>query len=64
MLAGRNVACTVVIYPNLSEGAASVGGQLHGDKQCPFNDVISSGRVWRKVPESDARSVWRALARD
>ena len=44
-------------YPNLSEGADRVGGQLHGDKECPFSGVTRSGRVWRKVPESDARSV-------
>ena len=44
-------------YPNLSEGADRVGGQLHGDKECPFSGVTKSGRVWRKVPESDARSV-------
>ena len=24
-------------YPNLSEGADSVGGQLRGNKECPFN---------------------------
>ena len=43
----------------LSECADSVGGQLRrGNKECPaFSDVINSGRVWRKVPESDARSV-------
>ena len=35
----------------------SVAGQLHGDKECPFSGVTKSGRVWRKVPESDARSV-------
>ena len=29
---------------------------LYGDKECPFSGVTSSGRVWRKVPESDARS--------
>ena len=34
-----------------------VAGQLRGDKECPFSDVTKSGRVWRKVPESDARSV-------
>ena len=34
-----------------------VGGQLHGDKECSFSGVTKSGRVWRKVPESDARSV-------
>ena len=27
-------------YPNLSEGADRVGGQLRGDKECPFRDVI------------------------
>ena len=44
-------------YPNLSEGADRVGGQLRGDNECPFSGVTESGRVWRKVPESDARSV-------
>ena len=39
-------------YPNLSEGADNVGGQLRGDKEFPFG-----GTVCRKVPESDARSV-------
>ena len=34
-----------------------VAGQLRGDKECPFSGVTKSGRVWRKVPESDARSV-------
>ena len=44
-------------YPNLSEGADRVGGQLRGDNECPFSGVTKSVRVWRKVPESDARSV-------
>ena len=44
-------------YPNLSEGADRVGGQLRGDEECPFSGVTKSGRVWRKVLESDARSV-------
>ena len=44
-------------YPNISEGADSVGGQLYGDKECPFSDGTSSGRAWRKVRESDAGSV-------
>ena len=43
-------------YPNLSEGADCVGGQMHRDKECPFSGVTKSGRVWRKVPESDAWS--------
>ena len=44
-------------YQNLSEGADRVGGQLRGDKQCPFSGVTKSGTFWRKEPESDARSV-------
>ena len=44
-------------YPNLSEGADRVGGQLRGDKECPFGGVTKSGRVWRKVPESNAQRV-------
>ena len=44
-------------YPNLLEGTDHVGGQLHGDKEGPFSSVTKSGRVWRKVPVSDARSV-------
>ena len=46
-------------YPNLSEGADRVAGQLRRDKECPFNGVTKSGRVWRKVPEIGARSVVR-----
>ena len=37
--------------------ADRVAGQLRGDKECPFRGVTKSGRVWRKVHESDARSV-------
>ena len=47
-------------YPNLSEGADRVGGQLRGDKElseCVFSGVTKSGRVWKKMPESDARNV-------
>ena len=48
-------------YADFSEGADRVGGQLRGDKEYPFSGVTKSGRVWRKVPESDARSVAAAL---
>ena len=48
-------------YPNISEGADRVAGQLRGDKECPFCGVTKSGRVWRKVPESGARSVGSTL---
>ena len=33
---------------------AHVSGQLRGDKECPFSGV-TTGRVWRKVPEIDPR---------
>jgi len=42
-------------YSNLSEGVDRVGGELRGDKECPFSGVTKSDRVWRKVPESHAR---------
>ena len=45
----------------MAEGADRASGQLHGDKECPFGSVTKSGRVWRKVPESDARSVVRCM---
>ena len=32
-------------YPNLSEGADCVGGQLRGDKEYPFSGVTKSGRL-------------------
>ena len=49
-------------YPNLSEGADRVAGQLRGGKDCPSSGVTKSGRVWRKVPESDALSVGFCLS--
>ena len=59
----RYVASTVLIeYPSISEGAGSVGGQLRGDKECPFSGVTKSGTVWRKVPESDEHSEGVILA--
>ena len=50
---GRYVASTILLVPKLSE----VDGQLRGDEECPLSGVTRSGGVWRKVPESDARSV-------
>ena len=54
------VVFTVIYqYPNLLEGADSVGRQLRGDKECnEGSGITNSDRVWRNmVPESDARSV-------
>ena len=31
-------------------------------KECPFSGVTKSGRVWRKVPESDAWSLTTTMA--
>ena len=51
-------------YPDLLEGADCVGGQLHGDKECPSSGVTSFGRVGRNGPKSDARSVPESAARN
>ena len=56
---GHCVASTVLLVP--SESVDRVGGQLCGGKECPFNGISSSGRVWRKVLESDAGSVCSAM---
>ena len=53
----RALGCFHSLCPNLLEGADHVGGQLHGDKECPFSGVTKSIIVWRKVPESSARRV-------
>ena len=37
-----------------------VGGQPREDGERPLSGVTNSGTVWRKVPESDARSVGSA----
>ena len=55
---GQYAISTVLLVPKgLLEGADCIGGQLHGDKECLFSGITNSGRVWRKVPESDAGSV-------
>ena len=50
-------------YLQLSESANTntIGGQLRGNKERHFSGLTSSGRVWRKKPESDARSVKMVL---
>ena len=58
---GQYVTSTVLSVPKSLEGADRVGGQLRGDKECPFSGVTNSGRVWRNVPESDVRSVGQCL---
>ena len=35
----------------------NIGDQLCRDKECPFSGITISGRVWRKVLESNAQSV-------
>ena len=36
-------------YRNLSAGVDRVGGQLRGDKECPFSGVTKSGRVYPTI---------------
>ena len=50
-----------LVHPKLSEGANSVVGQMHGDKECPFSGVTNYGRVWgtgagKRGVERDAHS--------
>ena len=54
----RYGASTVLLLKrcaNISEGADSTksfrgefGGQIRGDKECPFSGVNGYGRVWRE----------------
>ena len=45
----------VVSTQTFPEGADSVGAQMCGDNwECPVNGTTVSGRVWKKVPESEA----------
>ena len=41
----------------LTAAVAAAVDSAEAEKEYPFSDVTSSGRVWRKVPESDARRV-------
>jgi len=43
-------------YPNLSEGANSISGQLYRDRECPYSGITNFGRVWRKVMKSNTWS--------
>ena len=49
--------------PDLQEDAGSVGGQIRLDEECPFSGVTCSGRVRKKVLDSDDRSVGARLWR-
>ena len=51
------LGCFYSQYRNFLDGADHIVGQLRGDKVYPFSGITKSGRVWRKVLESDARSV-------
>ena len=53
------VTHSLVSTQNILEGTDIIGGQLRGDKECPFSGVTSSGRFFggRKVWESNAQSV-------
>ena len=51
-------------HSNLLEDADCVSGQLCREiKEFPFSGITCSGRVWRKVLESDAWSVGKPLRR-
>ena len=48
--------------PRSTPRYSSAASDVYKRQECPFSGVTKSGRVWRKVPESDARSVrcWSA----
>ena len=48
-------------YPNLSEGIDHTGVQLRRDEECPFSGITKSGRVWRKVLENGAQSLYSIM---
>ena len=54
---GRYVASTVLLLTFRRALTASVDSCPEINIECLFRGVTSSGRVWRKMPESDARSV-------
>ena len=62
---GRYVASTVIFSTQTFRRAltASVDSCAEIKSIYPFSGVTSSGRVWRKVPESDARSVYYTMNR-
>ena len=59
---GCYIPSTLLSVPKLSEGADRVGGQLRGDKECPFSGVTNSGTFWWKMQERDAPSVTYSLS--
>ena len=59
---GSYAASTVLLVPTSFGGRQQLGRQLREDEECPFNGVTSSGRICRKVPESDARSAHRSVS--
>ena len=55
---GHSVPSSLInISTQTFQSADGVGGHLREEKECLFSSVTHSGRVWRKVPESDAQSV-------
>ena len=63
---GRYVASTTIIISTQTFRralTASVDSCAEMKSTYPFSGVTKSGRVWRKVPESDARSVARVTWR-
>ena len=56
-------------YPNLSEGADRVGGQLRGDKECPFSGVTKSPSLISRTVSVDVKhhvyllrnQIWQSL---
>ena len=58
---GHRVASSLTSTQNFRRVLTALVDSCVEIKECPFSGVTNSGRVWRKVPESDAQSVWCVL---
>ena len=54
---GEIKSAPLMALPILLEFGGRCRKAMLGVWECPFNGITNSARVWRKVPESDARSV-------
>ena len=59
---GRYVASTVINTQTFRRALTAPVDSCAEIKECSFSGFITvSGRIWRKVPESDVRSVARKV---
>ena len=52
---------SLISTQTFQRGTDCASGQLRRDKECPFSGVTKSGRVWRKVLENGAWSLYSIM---